>query len=375
MNFELTDEQKLLQETLARYLASRHDFQTRREIAASPAGYSRSLWRAFAGELGALGAIFPEEAGGIGGGAIDMLVIARELGRALVTSPYLQTIVIAGGILRRIVMARAADLLAPIISGDRLLALCGGSLALCGGSNARGIGVRVDAVHRSLRGEATLIHDASWADFLIVAARDEVNEFNLFLVPTNAAGITRRDHLTIDGGRVSDIVFTDVDWEGTPLATGEEARRAVDSAMDDAIVALCAEACGVMQRLLSDSLIYARQRVQFGQPISSFQVIQHRLVDMFMEVEQAEAATMAAAWQLACPPRERGAATSAAKVQVSEACRNVGQAAIQIHGGVGMTDDLALGHYFRRATVIEKQFGSVHDHLRRFARAAACSLE
>ena len=357
MNFDLTEEHQMLQDMVARYLGEHHDFDAKRAIARADGGFSRQLWERLADQLGILGASFPESAGGTGGSALDTIVIARELGRALVSSPYIPTIVTAGGLLARS-GAAGLDMLRSIIAGQAVVAYCDG----IGGA----ITVRKSGEDFVLDGKADLVIGGGWADWLLVSARDARGAVELFLLPSQAPGIDRRDHVTIDGGSASDFRFsTAIVADGGPILTGGTALDAIAAAEEEGEVALCAEACGILRKMLEDTLEYARQREQFGRAISAFQVIQHRLVDMFMAVEQADAATMLAGWSLDSP--DRGKAVAAAKVQVAQACRGVGQAAIQIHGGIGMTDELPLGHYFRRATMIERLFGAVDDNLRRYA--------
>lgn len=364
MKLGLSEEQTMLQDLVARYLAGRHGFDVRQAIARSGEGYSTTMWGEFATELGILGAALPEVVGGLGGGPVETLVIARELGRALVSSPYLATVVLVANMLRRAGGPQGAQLLGKIVRGELIAAFCDGAGRVSAARFADG-GFALD-------GQACLAFAAPWSKMLVVDAVSDAGEALLFVVPATSDGVDLQSYATIDGGRAADVAFAGVRLEASALlASGDDALEAVENAKDDATLALCGEACGVLRKLLDHSLAYARDRHQFGRPIGSFQVIQHRLVDMFVEVEQADAASMMAATQASASPADCSAAISAAKVVVGEACRKVGQAAIQIHGGIGMTEELAVGHYFRRATMIEKQFGSVEDHLRRFAQLAA----
>ena len=373
MDFSLNDEQAQLRDMFARFLADRYRFDARQKILRTPDGWSPDIWKAFAEELGILGAALPEDVGGFGGGPVDTMLIMEELGRALVVEPYLETIVIGAGLLRRSGGQVAMDTIGKIIAGEIITAFAwsepGSRFApsQCATTAARdGEGWRLD-------GRKAVVIAAPIATHLIVTARiPGGNEgLSLFLVARDAPGVTTTDYATVDGRRASEIVF-----EATPvgaealLGTEGGALPVVECVLDEARAALCAEALGVLAELQRQTLDYVKQRKQFGVAIGQFQVLQHRLVDMYMLVEQSISMTYMATLKLGAPAPERARAVSAAKAFVGKACRLVGQNAVQIHGGIGLTEELALSHYFKRAAMIEIELGSVDYHLARFETAA-----
>jgi alkylation response protein AidB-like acyl-CoA dehydrogenase len=296
----------------------------------------------------------------------------EEFGRALVVEPYLSTVVIGGGFLRRADTALAADLIGGIIGGETIIAFAWaerqGRYSL---SNIETT-ARPDGSGWVLNGQKAVVIGAPWATHLIVTARtggarSDTGGVSVFLVEKSAPGVITRDYPTVDGRRASEITFEAVHVPAEALI-GEAgaALPLIEHVVDEAIAAQCAEACGVLRKLHEGTLEYTKQRKQFGQPIAAFQVLQHRMVDMFIQVEQAISMTYMAHIRLAEPARERAKAISAAKVQIGRACKFVGQNAIQLHGGMGMTDEMAIGHYFKRGTMIEGEFGSVDHHLRRY---------
>jgi hypothetical protein len=381
MDFSFTEEQSLLRDTVAAFLADHYDFDKRRAAVASPSGWRPEIWRAFAQDLGILGASFAEDAGGLGGGPTEVMVVMEEFGKALVVEPYLGTVVIGGGFLKRAGGQPAAGLIGEIIEGKATLAFAAAEPQSRYCLHDLAATARKDGAGWVLNGHKAVVVGAPWASHLIVTARTggarrDQEGVSVFLVDKAAKGVVTRDYPTVDGQRASEITFENV-AVGADALIGPEgaALPLVEEVVDEAVAALCAEACGVLRRLHEGTLEYTRQRKQFGAPISSFQVLQHRMVDMFMNVEQAVSMTYMAHIKLAESAAERAKAVSAAKVQIGRACRFVGQNAIQLHGGMGMTDEMAIGHYFKRATMIEGQFGSVDHHLARyedltFAKAA-----
>jgi alkylation response protein AidB-like acyl-CoA dehydrogenase len=361
----------MLRDTLARYLADRYDHETRMKISRSAAGWSADVWKAFAEELGILGAPFGEEQGGLGGGPVENMIVMEQLGERLVVEPYLSTVVIGGGIARR---TGRDDLIGEIIAGSVRIAFAHTEAQ----ARYEWADVKTTAQKQGagwvLSGHKAVVRDAPSATHLVVLARTSGGQrdpqgLSLFLVAKDAGGVVTRDYPTVDGSVASEVYLENV-AVGADALLGEEggALPVVEAVLDEATVAVCAEACGVMRQMHAQTIDYAKQRKQFGQPISAFQVLQHRMVDMFMELEQSVSMTLMATLKLDLPAAERMAAVSAAKSRVGKACKFVGQSAIQIHGGMGMTDELAVGHYFKRATMIENQFGSIDHHLRRYER-------
>ncbi|AOK29700.1 MULTISPECIES: acyl-CoA dehydrogenase family protein [Burkholderia] len=373
--FELTETQAMLRDSLERFLTEQYDIELRARTLAA-AEDQPPLWRAFAHKLGLFGASFSEAQGGLGGDMRDNLVIMETLGRHLAAEPYLSTVVIGGGLLRRVPGAQAHSLLGRVIDGDAVIAFA--ATEPQGRYDLADIQTRLKPVGGGwlLSGRKAVVHSAPWATELLITARSAGAPYDplgvsLLCLPADVPGISRRVYRTLDGGRASELVFNEVPVRADQLL-GEPgaALPLLEQVLDEATLAVCAEACGVLSRLLHDTVDYAKQRRQFGVPIASFQVLQHRMADMYMALEQVRALTAASVAALDAPPAERMSAVSSAKVCVNRACRIVGQGAVQIHGGMGMTEELAVGHYFRRATQIEQLFGSLEHHLRRVDRVA-----
>jgi len=373
MDFSFTEEQSMLRDTVASYLQDKYDFETRRGILKSEAGWRPDYWKAFAEELGILGAPFSEELGGLGGGATENMIVLEEFGKALVVEPYLGTVVIGGGFLKHSDYAGASDLIGKIIGGEVITAFAYAEPQGRYTWSDLKTTAKKDGSGYVLNGHKAVVVGAPWATHLIVTTRTgggqrDADGVSVFLVDKNAKGVVTRSYPTVDGQRASEVFFENVSVPADALIGAEGAGLPlVEKVMDEATVALCAEAVGVLRRLHEGTLEYTKQRKQFGQPIATFQVLQHRMVDMFIQVEQAVSMTYMATIKVDDESAdERAKAVSAAKVQIGRACRFVGQNAIQLHGGMGMTDEMAIGHYFKRATIIEGLFGSVDHHLRRY---------
>lgn len=363
--YDFDETQTLLRDSLQRWLDDRFGFERRLQLLARPEGLQR-LWDGLARDLGLLGSAFAEAVGGAGGGAAEHLLLMQTLGGALAGEPYLGSAVICGGLLAR---CGADERLTALIEGRLRPAWAGHELAARHERIAAATTLTPQGRGWRLDGRKSLVLAAPGATHFIVSATASGGDIGLAWVAADAAGITRRDYRTVDGGWASELGFDGVLLPADALL-GTRVRETVERTLDEATLALCAEALGVMQRLLDASIDYARQRKQFGQPIGAFQVLQHRIADMHIARLQAEALTWAALQHLDGTAAQRERAVSAAKVMASRACRTVGQGAVQIHGGMGMTEELAVGHYFRRATMIEAQLGSVDWHLRRVERWA-----
>jgi hypothetical protein len=373
MNFSFTEEQTLLRDSLSSYLADRYDFDKRRAAVKSAAGWRPEIWKGFAEELGILGAPFPEDLGGLGGGPTETLVIMEELGKALVVEPYLATVVIGGGFLTRSGHPAAAELIGRIIAGEAIFAFAAAEPQSRYAWHDLKTTARKSGAGYVLSGHKAVVLGAPWASHLIVTARTsgaqrDQGGVSVFLVDKSAPGVVTRDYPTYDGQRASEVVFESVSLPADALIGPEgEGLPLIEAVVDEATVALCGEACGVLRRLHEGTVDFTKQRKQFGQPISQFQVLQHRMVDMFIQLEQSISMTYMATIRLSEPDAAaRAKAVSGAKVQIGRACRFVGQNAIQLHGGMGMTDEMAIGHYFKRATMIETQFGDTDHHLARY---------
>jgi alkylation response protein AidB-like acyl-CoA dehydrogenase len=372
MDFSFSEEQRLLRDSLANFLGDAYGFAKRRDALRTEAGWRPDVWRAFATDLGILGAALPEALGGLGGGPVDTMVIMEELGRALVVEPYLDTVVTAAGLLKRFDTPAARDAVEQIIAGDLIATLAWGEPN--GRFNPADVATtaRRDGAGWRLDGQKAVVASAPWASHLLVTARTsggprERDGISLFLVDKAAVGVAARDYPTVDGGRASEITFDGVTLGADALLGDEgQALPIVELVLDEARAALCAEAVGVMSELQRQTVDYAKQRRQFGQAIGDFQVLQHRMVDMFTQYEQSVSMTYMATLKLELPAGARAKAVSAAKVYVGRACTFLGQSAIQIHGGIGITDELPLSHYFKRAAMIESALGSSEYHLRRY---------
>lgn len=372
MDFTLTKEQELLRDGLTKFLSSRYDLERSRSAAKTGAGWQPEIWRAFADELGILGATLPDAVGGIGGGPVEGMIIAEALGHALVIEPYVDTVVVAGGLLRRAGGDRATAVLEQIVSGEAVVALAAAESD--SGDRWKDISTtaRRDGDEWVLQGSKIVVGSAPLADHLLVTARTAgSDELSLFLVdlahPAN--GLVTHGYRTIDDRQAADVVFDGVRLPADALLGTEGAAwPSLAQARDEGATAVCAEAVGGMRKVLADTVEYAKQRQQFGQPIGSFQVLQHRMVDMHMELEQAVAAVYLAVLNLDSDPHTRARAVSAAKVTIGRAARFIGQNAVQLHGGMGMTEELAIGHYFKRLTALQYEFGSTDYHLTRYAK-------
>lgn len=374
MNFDFSEEQQLLRNSLCEFLRDRYTFEARRAAIRSDVGWQAAVWRALADDLGILALAFPERAGGLGADAISTLVVMEELGRALVVEPYLDCVVFCGGLLRRAGGSVADAMLAGIGSGEQVV--------VPAWSEPQGrydfAGVNTRATRQGggwlLHGAKTVVIGAPWASHLLVTARTAEPAsgqagISLFLVDKSLRGITVTEYPTVDGRRAGDVLFDQVKLSSDALIGSEGgALDLLDIVGDEVIAAIAAEALGVTARLLEDTVSYTKQRRQFGQPIANFQALQHRMVDMYMQIEMARSATYLATMKLGASPQERALAASTAKVTIGNACRFVGQNAVQLHGGMGMTDELQVSHYFKRATIIENEFGTVDFHLARHAR-------
>lgn len=372
MDFSFTSEQDQLRDTVARLVRQQYDFETRRKVAKSEAGWRPEMWAQFA-ELGLLGASFSEEEGGFGGGPIEAMIISEEFGKGLVVEPYLQAVIVGGNFLRLGgSAAQREEHIAGLVGGEAIFAF-----AYCEPKSRFDLNdvstiAKKDGAGYTLNGQKAVVIGAPFATHLFVTARTSGAQrdkagITVFLVPKDAKGITTRDYPTVDGLRASEVLFENVSV-GADTVVGEvdNGLPLIEKVVDYAIAALCAEACGCFKILNEATITYAKQRKQFGRPIADFQVLQHRMVDMFMATEQSISMAYMATLKLGESDAERAKAVSAAKVQIGKSGRFIGQAAVQIHGGMGVTEEMRVGHYFKRATMIDAQFGNVDHHVKKF---------
>lgn len=371
MDVQLSAEQLMLREALSGYLARRYAFEDRRAAVAG-AGWRPDVWQGLAGELGLFGAGLPEADGGYGGGAEEIAVIAEELGRALVLEPYTEAIVVAGAVLGG--LAQSADLLAAALEGRALMAPALYERA------ARSDPLRIACTARdgALTGSKAVVAAAPMATHLIVSAREGQADgpIALYVVRADAPGITRRDYRLIDGRPAADLTFAGTPAERLDMDDAG-ARACIVAAIDAGIGAQCAEAVGVMAAMLERTVAYANQREQFGRPIGTFQALQHRMADMAVALERARSMAIMATMALKDAGAggggdnraadERSRAVSAAKAYVADALKLVAEGAVQVHGGIGTTDEIDVSHYFKRAFVLQHQFGTAPYHLGRMA--------
>jgi len=371
MDFSLSDDRRMLQETVQRFVRERYDHETRMKIAGSDEGFSREKWAEFA-ELGLIGAFLPEDAGGFGGAGHDIVVVMKELGRGIVVEPFLATAVLGAGAIASGGSDAQKAILEDVIAGGKLLAFAHGEPAS-----------RYDYAHVETRaeksgdgwkitGDKALVASGDTADVLIVSARvsgDATDEdgLALFLVDANADGVERRGYPTVDGYRAAEIKLSGVEVSAD-AAIGEpgKAYPIIEQTIARGVLALCAEAVGAMETARDLTLDYLKQRTQFGVPIGKFQALQHRMVDMCIEIEQAQSSVVYGAQRLEADRVEREKAISAAKSLVGRVGRLVSEESIQLHGGNGMTWEYAIPHYCKRLTMIDHVLGDTDHHLERF---------
>lgn len=372
MDFDLSDEQRLLKDSVERFVSDRYGFEQRQKFAAAEGGYSRENWTAFA-ELGLLAVPFSEEDGGIGGGPIETMIVMEAFGKGLVVEPYIPSIVLGGGILRHAASAeQKAELIPPVAGGELTLALAQIERGSRYDLHHVETTAKKDGEGWVLNGEKGVVLAGDTADKLIVVARTsgqtrDRDGIGLFLVDAKAPGVSRRGYPTQDGMRAAEITLENVKADAV-LGDAAQGLPVLERVVDEAIAALCSEAVGLMDRMRDLTVDYLKQRKQFGVSIGTFQALQHRASDMVVAIEQARSMAFYATMMAASDnTAEREQAVSAAKVQIGRSGRFVGQQAIQLHGGIGMTMEYNVGHYFKRMTVIETLFGDADHHLARVA--------
>lgn len=374
MDIQFTDEQELLRDSLQRLLRDQYDFDTRRKIIATEEGWSRKHWDAFA-ELGLLAAPFPEELGGLGAGPLASMIIMQEFGRHLVVEPYFEAIVLAGGLVEQAgTSGQCKEFLPEIMAGKAIWAL-----AWAEGRSRYDLNNVATVAERQgneyvLSGTKAAVIGAPWADKVIVSARTsggprERGGVSLFIVDRQSANLHLQSFKTIDGRRAAEITLKSVRVPASRMLGEEDEGIAIlEACRDRAIAALCAEAVGAMIELNSATLEYTKTRKQFGVALGTFQVLQHRMVDMFIALQESISLTQHLNLTLAENEPGCSKLASGAKSKVGEAARFVGEQAVQLHGGMGMSDELNIGHYFKRIASINIQFGDPTYHLLRYAR-------
>jgi pimeloyl-CoA dehydrogenase small subunit len=370
MDFALTEEQQLLRHSVERLFADHYAFEQRKRYLQEAGGFSRALWQRYA-ELGLLGLPFAEEHGGSAGGPVETMIVMEQIGRALALEPYLATVVLAGGLIRLgASAAMRADLLPKVGSGELILAFAHSERQSRYDLADVAVKARRDGAGFVLDGAKTLVLHGDSAEKFVVSARlsggqRDRDGLGLFLVDAGAGGVSTRGYATIDGMRAAEVTLAGVRVAAdAAIGAPGAAFPLIERVTDMAIAALAAEAVGVMAALHEATVEYMKTRKQFGVTIGSFQALQHRATDMFVALEQARSMAMLATMMAAEENvRERRQAISAAKVQIGRSGRFVGQQAVQIHGGIGMTMEASVGHYFKRITALDTMFGDADYHL------------
>jgi alkylation response protein AidB-like acyl-CoA dehydrogenase len=372
MNFELSEEQKMIQQSVERFVQENYDLSNRIKISEEDPGFSKEYWSSMA-ELGWLGLAFSEEDGGFGGNQIDTLVLMEQFGKGLVLEPFLANIVLGGGSIKRGASQEIKDSIIPsLIDGSLQITLAYAEEQSRFDIEDVATAAREENGGFIINGKKSMVLNAESADKIVVVTRtsgSQVDEegISLFVVDADAEGIEKENFPTVDGLRASEIIFKDVKVESTSLI-GEKDKgfSILQAVVNDAILALAAEAVGAMEVLYKDTVEYTQQREQFDHPLSDFQVLQHRMVDMFMEYEQCKSLLFRATMETVQDPSLSQRTVHALKHLIGKSGIFVGESAVQLHGGMGVTEELRIGHFFKRLLVIDSQFGNADFHLDKF---------
>lgn len=376
MDFNLTEERTMLQDMLQRFLAERYDHEARRKLLESGAAYDADILNELA-ELGILGAMFSEEDGGFGGAGFDISVVFEEFGRAGVIEPILASAVLGGSLVAALGNDDQKELIEVVVAGQSVLALAHGEPTARYDLNDVRTTAAADGDAIVLNGTKTNVISGGQADVLIVSAREtgaasDTAGISLFVVPSDAAGLTITNHLNVDGTSAARIELQDVRLtEADRLGRAGEAFEALETATARATLAVSAEALGAMEAAKALTVSYLKERQQFGVPIGKFQALQHRMADVLIEIEQARSAVVNLAGHLEADKDLRDLHASATKNLIGRVGALVSEETIQLHGGIGMTDEYALSHFARRLTMIDHLFGDVDYHIERFIALSA----
>jgi pimeloyl-CoA dehydrogenase small subunit len=378
MNFELSEEQTLLADTIKRFVATHYSFDARAKIMASPAGWSEDVWAAIA-EMGLLGLPFAEAHGGFGGSTVDVMLVMEAIGEGLLVEPYLPTVGLGGRFVARAGSREQQDRILPaLIQGKHTMAFA--HVEPGARYDLKQVGLRATRSGEgwTLDGDKRMVLHGGQADTLVVSARSagggaDGAGITLFLVPRSTPGVSVREVRTIDNLRAADVRLAGVRVGADALLGREgEGYPLIEEVVDYATALLCAEAVGAIRYANDATLEYLKTRRQFGVPIGSFQALQHRMVEMMISHEQARSMACLACVKVdTADAAERRRVISAAKIKIADACRHVSQEAVQLHGGMGMTEELKISHTFRRLTMLAQAFGDAEHHLERFAREDA----
>jgi len=376
MDFSLNEVQMMLADSIEKFIANDYDFESRQEYSGSDTGYSNDVWKTFA-ELGWTAVPFSEEDGGFDGGPVDMMVVMERLGRGLVVEPYLANVVLAGGVLRRAANeSQKAEWLGPMIGGELQASLA--FIEPQSRYDINNVATTADSDGNGwiLNGDKAYVLNGGNADLLIIPARTSGEQMDsdgitLFGLTSDTAGVSIRDYASIDGQRAAEVQLENVSVSAEQLiGQVDQGFGALQAAVSDATLAVCSEAVGIMTVLTEKTIEYTKNRVQFGVPISSFQALQHRMVEMYTACEQSRSLLMWAAMLAEDGGEESAQAIHSIKYQIATAGKRVGEEAVQIHGGMGVTWELDVAHYFKRLTAINLMFGNADWHLDKLATTA-----
>ena len=372
MNFELSDEQRMIQQNVERFVEDNYDLNTRVALSSKSPGFSTEYWQSMA-ELGWLGLPFEEEDGGFGGNQIDVLVVMEQFGRGLVLEPYLASIVMGGGALKRGgTDALKGEMLPGVIEGTLQLAFAYAEMQSRFDLDDVMTSARKEGENFILNGQKSMVQNAETADQIVVTARTSGGQVDqqgitLFLIAADAEGLSRDNFPTVDGLRASEITLENVSVGAERiLGKVDQGFNILQSVANDAMLALGAEAIGAMEVLYKDTVDYTQQREQFDHPLSEFQVLQHRMVDMFMEYEQCKSLLYRATMEIIQDPEAAQRTIHALMHLIGKSGLFIGENAVQLHGGMGMTEELRIGHYFKRLLAIDATFGNADYHLQKF---------
>tara|TARA_X000000368_G_scaffold396937_1_gene365618 strand:+ start:978 stop:2108 length:1131 start_codon:yes stop_codon:yes gene_type:complete len=372
VNFELSAEQKMIQQSVERFVQENYDLPTRVKLSGDGAGFSKEYWNSMA-ELGWLGLPFSEDDGGFGGNQIDVIVIMEQFGRGLVLEPYLSSVVMAGGAIKRGGSDKLKqEFLSSLIEGSKQLSFGYAELQSRFDLDDVATTAKKEGDTYVINGQKSMVLNAESADAIVVSVRTDgaqvdKNGISLFLVDADSNGVEMENFPTVDGLRASEISFENVEVDSSRLIGPiNEGFGILQEATNDAILALCAEAVGAMEVLYKDTVEYTQQREQFDHPLSDFQVLQHRMVDMFMEYEQSKSMLLRATLETVQDPIAAQKTIHGLKYLVGKSGIFVGENAVQLHGGMGVTEELRVGHYFKRLIVIDSILGNTDFHLQKF---------
>jgi alkylation response protein AidB-like acyl-CoA dehydrogenase len=367
MDFSFNEEQQMLLDTTRRFIAERYGFEHRAKVLASQDGWSREVWTQL-GELGLLAVNIPEEEGGIGAGPVGTMLVGNAVGEGLLLEPFLSSAVVATHAIVQLGSPAQRETWLPALASGELIAVLAHDEA-AGGLDLQSVATQATATAGGweISGRKSIVYHAPVSQLMLVTARAGEG-LGLFAIATDAPGVKLMPCTTVDGQRAADVVFDKVGI-ASDARLGGEASEGVQAVLDYGLAALCAEAFGAMDLILAATIAYSRARVQFGAPIGSFQALQHRMAEMLMHLEQARSMSYLAATRCTDPdPVARRAALSAAKTLMGQAARYIGQNAVQLHGGMGMTDELDVSHYFKRLLAFELRCGTTDNHLEQYRR-------